>query len=370
MHTLHILPPLERIQLSALAHVRAPAMVRLAEGHEPHGQLRHLWTDNLPPDQLAAEGLTEPCPAVDVAAVPDVEVRSDWMPHRPDGVLGEHPVYPAYVGEFYESGGIDAFGYPVVVRRRRVSRPAYVVTHFNMRTYGHFLLEVLPKLLVIERLYALGQRWPVVFPASMRPLRAIVRAACPRLELLIYDDRRETLALPLALLPTLTLSGSGHLHDVSLAMLRLLALRLGLGARPGRRLFLVRDSWPSFRVLDNEAELRAVAVRYGFEPIRPERLPWGEQVALFASASHVIGEFTSALHNTLFCQPAAKVVCLNRMSGLQSAIASSAGHEIGYLLPEGGVSTLFRPNWTEPQHFTINAAELAARLEQIGLTAI
>ncbi len=347
MHTLATLPDPECVPLAAIARVRTVSAARLAEGHEPHGLIRYLWTDRMPDDWAATDAGAAPCPAIDLLAVPEVEVRSDWMAHRPDGVVGHAPAYPAYVRSFYEGGAIDLFGYPSVRKRRRVRRPVYVVTHFNMRTYGHFLLEVLPKLLLVERLYTMGQAHPVAFPRSQPGLLAIAQAACPGVDWLIYDDAKEVLELPLALLPTMTMSAGAQQHDLAMAMIRLLAFRLGRGGEARRRLFLVREGLPSFRVLDNEAALREVA-----------------------AASHVVGEFASALHNTLFCPASAKVVGLNWFANVQSAIAAAAGHEIGYIMPEGGYRTTFQVGWTEPQLYTIDPALLRERLEQLGLTRV
>lgn len=361
------LPPLPRVALRDLGRRAAGAFARLAPGHDPHGELRYLWTDHMSDDFRAGDALRERCPPVDLISLPNVEVRSDWMPYLDDAVVADPPIKPAYMRQYYETGLIDAFGYPKVNRVRRVRSPAFVVSHFNMRTYGHFLLEVLPKLFLVRELYSMGLRFPVVLPASLQTYIKIAMAACPNVRWLIYDDRRERLHLSTALLPTVLSSGSAHFHDIAIAGFKTAALRLSEARRPtSKRVFLSRVNAPSFRKLKNEAELSAIARGFGFETISPETLPWSEQVAMFVGATHVVGEFSSALHNTLFCPPSAQVVCLNWWAPLQSALAVTAGHGIGYILPKDGVTTAFKPGWTEAQEFEIEPELFRERLASLS----
>lgn len=365
--SIRLLPSLSRTDLDSLAQAATPSYARIAPGHEPNGRLRYLWTDRLPAIFAEVDPASVACGPVDLVALPEVELGTDWTPYLDGGALVDETLYPIYVRQYYETGSIDLFGYPKVRRVRRIGAPVYVVTHFNMRTYGHFLLEVLPKCMLISALYRRGLSYRVAFPASLSGFLRIIRAACPELRFFIYDDRRERLSIKLALLPTSLVSPSSHLHELAVAGFKTLNVEMNGDVGRERRLFLSRQGVRSFRTLTNETELAAVAGEYGFETVRPETLPWSRQVRLFASATHVIGEFSSALHNTLFSSPSTKVVTLNWWASVQSAIATSVGHEVGYIMPRGGNLTQFRNGWTETQPFEIDPDLLRERLEQIGL---
>jgi capsular polysaccharide biosynthesis protein len=204
----------------------------------------------------------------------------------------------------------------------------------------------------------------VVFPLSLQSFVPILRTACPEVRLLLYDDRRETLHLSRALLPGMLVSSTSHLHDLFTATVKRLNLRYAGGAAR-RAIFLSREGVQSFRTLRNEAELAQVARGFGFEVVRPQTLAWADQVRMFASASHVIGEFSSALHGAMFSPAETKVVCLNWLGPVQSAIAASLGHRIGYVMPSGGAEIRFRPGWTETQYFEIDPELFRERLAQI-----
>jgi O-antigen biosynthesis protein WbqL len=360
---------LTETRLLDIGRAKAAAMVRLAPGHESPARLSYLWQD-IPDEILTTDAIKSFCPPLDLFAFPKVELRSDWMPYLNDRVIWTTDIYPSYVRDFYSNGNIRAYGYPDTKKVRPVKHPTFVISHFNMRTYGHFLLEVLPKLMLIKELYASGLRYPIAFPASQPTFLGIVRAAFPEAKLLIYNDRKERLGLKLALLPSLPISSGAHLHELAAAAVKLLRLRHGGAQDHPRKIFISRKGYSSYRVLSNEEDLAEIAQRYGFAVVSPQDLAWSEQIAMFANATHVVGEFTSALHNTLFCPPTAQVVCFNWMGATQSAIAAAAGHSIGYLMPEHGARPAFVPNWKEPSLFSISPAEFEARLQQIGLAPV
>jgi O-antigen biosynthesis protein WbqL len=92
-----------------------------------------------------------------------------------------------------------------------------------------------------------------------------------------------------------------------------------------------------YRQLSNQAEIECIAVSEGLELVKPETLPISEQIALFASADLLVGEFGSAMHNALFSRRGTRVFCLNWINGLQSRIAQLKQQRVGYLLPSDGV---------------------------------
>ena len=74
-----------------------------------------------------------------------------------------------------------------------------------------------------------------------------------------------------------------------------------------RRIFISRRDAGARRVT-NEAEVLALLGRYGFEAIVPGELPYREQVAAFAAASHVVGPHGAGMTNVALCRPGTRVL--------------------------------------------------------------
>jgi capsular polysaccharide biosynthesis protein len=255
---------------------------------------------------------------------------------------------------------------------RNVGVPAFCVSHFQMGTYGHFLTEVLPKVLLARALQRAGLKIPIAFPSDAGAASTIVAMLCGPDGLLQYESRRECLSLSAAVLPSMMMASSHRMHDIFVAATRMLALEFALAPSapkvPGPRLFLSRSKWEGGRTLNNEAELFGVAAAYRFELVHPQDLPWPDQVRMFYCASHVISAYDSALHGTLFCPAGAKIISLGRVNGIQEGIGDSFGHELGFLDPVLGELTPFDPSVPpKPQFYEISSAELRRRLDSISM---
>jgi capsular polysaccharide biosynthesis protein len=84
----------------------------------------------------------------------------------------------------------------------------------------------------------------------------------------------------------------------------------GYGARnaaPKRRLYLTREDTRKRR-LSNEAALRPLLEKHGFEIVAPGQRSFGDQVRLFAEAAVVMGPHGAAFTDDLFSPPGTKVI--------------------------------------------------------------
>jgi O-antigen biosynthesis protein WbqL len=242
----------------------------------------------------------------------------------------------------------------------------WAVLHFNL-IYGHWLIEMMPKLFLIARLRAHGITAPIAWPTTAPEyMRAIVEAVLPGQPLLEYDPRWEHIAAERVLMP-----GMMHreyvFHPALADDLNAFAVTCGAPHRPGASLFVSRSALgrPStFRDMTNAQEVEALAAGLGLEVVHPEQLTWRDQVALFAGARLVVGEFGSGLHNALFSPAGTRVVALNWITEVQSRIATFRGHDLGYVMDPDGRPRAFR---LEPgmQPFHIDLRELRDRLEPL-----
>ncbi len=293
------------------------------------------------------------------------------MGYRDDQPIYDSALFPPYVAKSYQDGIVeDRFDFPQVDDVRSIDEPVFCLSHFNMRTYGHFLLEVLPKLLLARELWQLGFRVRVAFPTDAPPVSAIVELLLDGDQLMTYESKSERLRAPLAIFPSLSGSVTGRpkQHGWIVSAIWRLAAALSLLDTPpsisGKRLFLSRQHVQGFRTLGNETEAFSIAAQYGFELVHPQELRWDDQVRMFFHAGHVIGIECSALHGAMFCLPGTSVIALGRANGIQAAIAACFGHGIGYLMPSEGTIAHWTPG-AQRQTFEIDTRELKRRLDMI-----
>jgi capsular polysaccharide biosynthesis protein len=110
-----------------------------------------------------------------------------------------------------------------------------------------------------------------------------------------------------------------------------------------KRLYLQRPGM-TWRKLENEAEIAAIAASHGFTAVVPERFDMPEQAALFAGAEAVLGVKGAAMTNVLFAAPSCRLFLLSPADFTDQFywnIASLRGiayHEIfGELVTRGSV---------------------------------
>ena len=169
--------------------------------------------------------------------------------------------------------------------------------------YGHFLLDSLPALLLVEEAGLLD-----ALPPAAPPLRTwhrdLIRLALPGRTV------REVKAPVVRLAEAAFASPMDHfLHHPNRVLQRLRDRILANAPPPEgpKRLYLSRRGW-SMRVMVDEPALEAALAARGFAVVRPERLPVERQIALMRGAEVVIAPSGAALANTLFCPPKTRVI--------------------------------------------------------------
>ena len=169
-----------------LAATGEGAGIRLWSGHPAHTTPNFIAPSYRPPTSLSDH--PRAVPPIELHSFADVELRSDHMPYAAGVPIADTRLYPTYVARYYAEDLIRAFSFPTVDTVRALDEPIFCVTHFNMLTYGHFLLEVFPKLLVCKRLRATGRAKPrIAFPVNNLLWKSIIQAVCSPDELVPYD---------------------------------------------------------------------------------------------------------------------------------------------------------------------------------------
>lgn len=171
--------------------------------------------------------------------------------------------------------------------------------------YGHFVLDALTSLLMLEEQGLLAGAEILAPPLKpwQRELLALAfpgRAVSERAEPLVHLDTA---------LYASSMNHFLHAPDATAARLagRLLAATDSPEADTPKRLYLSRRG-QSMRVMTNERALEAALERRGFLIVRPEGLSPRAQIELMRGAEVVVAPTGAALANALFMPPGARVI--------------------------------------------------------------
>lgn len=246
----------------------------------------------------------------------------------------------------------------------REASSLFRVTNFNRRVkqgiliggagafnWFHYVLECLPKVLLVDRLPGRYRNYPLLLPIecllndSFRQAFEIVsKGKTPlfleRSELALVDDLLvfdEISTAPFnmrrGVWPSLSdYRQHDHLLFDLIAELRAGLLRTSSIPSSPKRLFLVR---PGKRRSYNQDELIAISSNYGFEPVSPELLSLRDQATLFANASTIIGASGAAWVGLIFAKQA--VAGLSWLHAeyrgfcSYSSLASLLGHQLKFI---------------------------------------
>ena len=293
-----------------------------------------------------------------------------------DRMVYAEQAYPFYIKHWYDHDLTpEAWNFRAPIRLRLPK--AFVITHFNY-VWGHWLTEMYPKLFLIRMLINAGVVAPLLLPASAPAYMAkIARSMIPGLEIITYNTRRQAVEVGTVLLPHM-LHKDYHFHDVLRSELEQEARKHPVSggfetvfvSRAG-----VRTPW-SFREMENEAEIEAIAKDLGLTLLRPETLSWERQARIFSRARVVAGEFGSGLHNALLSPAGCQVVSLNWVADVQSRIANFRRHDIGYILPRDGRARLHsieprkQPFSIDPEAFRRKLSIAVERAEARAATSM
>ena len=247
---------------------------------------------------------------------------------------------------------------------RRVPGQAACIYGPGYRTYGHWLVDFLPRLKILqlagfdldELTFVLPWDLPTFATEFMR-LVGIKDAHIIR-----HDHDQEQLEFDEIVLPTM-LRHANRLHSRFAAATGFWLSRLrspGEAPYTLRRLFVSRSGVASNRTLGNRVALERIAVSCGFELIYPELLSLPDQISLFRSAGQIVGEYGSALHSTIFSPSSAICVALRGTSHapgfVQSSLARAFNQRMGYAF---GAT----PEHSEEAGFEIDEGDFRLALE-------
>lgn len=229
------------------------------------------------------------------------------------------------------------------VRHKTDHKFQYVLlcSGFGYKTYGHWLIEYLPKLC---NLYLSGYKFkhlkfllPINTPQYAKNLLFWLGLASTQFA--FYDPNDGAIEIQGLLIPTTMHNGRifhpNFIDYVDYWRKKNQIIDDEFFLDTGFRKFFISRPPHSNRALLNSDELIEIAKSMGLEVIRPENLSIAQQIKLFREASFIAGEYGSALHSTIWSRYSANVLAIRgehlHPGFIQSGIGDALKQPTGYI---------------------------------------
>ena len=323
-------PPIE---LWGAAPAAAPAPLRVIGTAADRETLGFLNTD-----------MPQPGP-ITCYFVRNVTVSGSGYLMHADDLVTDPSDLSAVAAEWVERPAPDS---PLAVPRmteRWVEGMSVVAFAPGISAYGHWLLDFVPRFMIARD--ALGLAFasarllvPHDTPAWARSVVEAFTGAKPE-QFEEYRRGEERLALRHACVPSYV-HNSYSFHPYAQAVFAAVGAHRLPG--PPRKLCVSRaDIEPVTQAArarcTNRRAFEAAAEGFGYKVIRPQAMPIAQQAALFASASHVVGEFGSALHNAVFGPAGQRVGFIRCPASTQLRIGAMRRQPSTVLMPAAEETT-------------------------------
>ena len=235
--------------------------------------------------------------------------------------------------------GVNRGALPV----RRLAGQVTIIHGPGYNVFGHWLVDVLPRLYVLHRSGYDIDRLQFLLPADTPQfgfdfLRSI---GIINIQIIRHNHNTELVEADEVLVPTI-LRLRSRLHPCFAEATKFWCDRFCAGAaitRPvsaERRIFISREHAASQRLVENRGQIQTMAQQSGYELLYPERLSLADQIQIFSQSARIVGEYGSGLHNCMFSPPGTQVCALRGTSHspgfVQSSLAEVFGQQVGYVL--------------------------------------
>lgn len=222
-----------------------------------------------------------------------------------------------------------------------IDEKVIVLSQRGFNIYGHWLIDLLPRLAFCERM--LVQNVKVILPKGIPKyaFELLKYFGVEKNRIIEHDYKYETLHCKDAIIPSASRSGNdlSHIHPcIGNYFDRIIDNCNLIEKDTAPYLYLSRKGERNqMRRLINRNEVENVLDKFPFVSIQPEKLSFLEQFSLYKNAKIIIGEYGSALHNSLFGSKDLKVISLSGnhiLSFIQHRLCEVKDQQIGYVFGE------------------------------------
>lgn len=257
-------------------------------------------------------------------------------------LLSDYGIYPKFALDILQGEDGKRFQQFFELPVRTIEEECVVFQNWDVRTWGHFLIFMLPRLFYAK-----------VAGVNLRSVKILITSETPNWQVEIiksvfsvedanfvrFAPRSEQCLLRRAIVTSLPLNESGFHSSALLAFSDIADAALGRSAPRNsilpKHIFIDREGYraKSFsyrRSLSNYNEVFEISERYlaGIVAIEPSSLTFGEQISLFRGLKCVVGEYGSGLHNTIFSDAGCKILSIGRINTLQDFLCKLKGQEV------------------------------------------
>jgi capsular polysaccharide biosynthesis protein len=256
---------------------------------------------------------------------------------------------------------------------RHIPGPLAVIYGPGHQTYGHWLIDFLPRLAVLNETGHDIAKLRFLIPPDLGDFAPALLRLCGITDdqLVRYDYWNEIVVTDLLLMPTglrLVDRMSPFFAEATQFWIKRVRARAKPTAQhPHEQIFISRAGVTPQRDMANRAAIEAIARRHGLHVVHPEKMSLLEQMALFEPASVIVGEYGSGLHNSVFAR-AGTLVCGLRGNSrhpgfVQSGIATALNQQAGYVFGNTEGQDV-------EQYFTIDEAAFTQAIELMSLVRL
>lgn len=204
-------------------------------------------------------------------------------------------------------------------KAREIDVPSFLAARFGETTWGHWILEILPKVIVAEKTFP--GLFVFVVPRnivedtrertySTSVVESLAAFGISRERLIPVGDYR--IYLFSALFDVFGLHNQNVPHQMALDVLR--TLQPSKIDKPIQRKIAVLRRLGDRRSLLNYNKISEQLIARGYDILDPQSIPFRDQVAAFQSADLVVGELGSGLTGLAFSQRGTRVLTLGPLN--------------------------------------------------------
>ena len=246
--------------------------------------------------EMAAREPTPIAPPQARVAVLDHAIVRDGIVETADGTIAADSLVDR------EADDPVARSRSVAIMRRLSGRPYVMLKQHRDADYGHWLVDGLPRLALVEERFNLADLGFIVSACHGRAMQEVYEDS-----LALFGIRRdqiveigeEPVAVDRLIYPSPMTERLWHIAPRCVSVLEQLAARVRAHPCGRPRVYVSRNN-AGRRRLRNEAELLPVLRQHGFLIVEPEVLTLYQQIGLFRNARIVVGDHGAALTNVAF----------------------------------------------------------------------
>lgn len=241
-----------------------------------------------------------------------------------------------------------------------------IATNWMRSNYGHFLLDSLPRLWLVQRAGLNIDSFDHIYCPTDNMRRGIdwmSRLGIPA-EKCIFEPLEEESSLQADVLFATSFPGLRRNYPSWTSKFLRDCISDHEFGDQGRRLYISRNG--SSRNVSNEADVRSILDKYGFEFYNPGI--GKNSIRDFSEASAVVGARGAGLADIAFCKPGAKIIELlpsDHIFPYYCSLSISAGHDYSYLVGRSDGSRWLRSGGPSPFDFEVDVERLDLALSSL-----